>query len=220
MTGKIVRATVTAVVLLCASAWAQAGAAAATAAPTKIGIVDMQGAIVACNEGQRDFGALQKKFEPKRDEIKRLSDEVDGLQKQLDTQGDKLNEEARAKLVKEIADKKKNLQRVYEDATAEFQSQQGELANKIGSKMLEVLTKWGEANGYSVILDVSQQNSPVLWAPATTNITPQIVEQYNTVSGVPAQAPLAGGPKPGAAAPAKPGTAATPKPATPAPPKK
>ena len=210
MTGKIVCATITAVALLCSAAWAQAAGTATTAGPAKIGIINMQDAIVACNEGQRDFGALQKKFEPKRDDIKRLNDEVDGLQKQLDTQGDKLNDEARAKLVKEIADKKKSLQRVYEDATAEFQAQQGELANKIGSKMLEVLNKYGEANGYSVILDVSTQNSPVLWAPATTNITPQIVEQYNTISGVPAQAPPAGAAKPGASAGTKP---APPKPA-------
>ena len=209
MTGKFVRTTLTAVALLCTAAWAQAGAAA-----SKIGIVNMQEAIVACNEGQRDFGALQKKFEPKREEIKRLTDEMDGLQKQLETQNDKLNEETRAKLVKDIADKKKNLQRVYEDATAEFQQQQSELANKIGTKMLEVLNKYGEANGYSIILDASTQNSPVLWAPATTNISPQIVEQYNTVSGVPAQPTPTGAPKPAAVKPA------APKPATPTTPKK
>ena len=212
MTGKFLRITLAAMVLLSTAAWAQAAAATGS----KIGIVNMQEAILACNEGQRDFGALQKKFEPKRDEIKRLNDEVDGLQKQLDTQGDKLNDEARAKLVKDIADKKKSLQRVYEDATAEFQAQQGEVANKIGSKMLEVLNKYGEANGYAVILDVSTQNSPVLWAPATTNISPQIVEQYNTVSGVPAQ-PAPAGAKPGAAKPAapKPTTPAKPAPTTP-----
>ncbi len=211
MTGKIVRATITAVALLCSAAWAQAAGTATTAGSAKIGIINMQDAIIACNEGQRDFGALQKKFEPKKDEIKRLNDDVDGLQKQLDTQGDKLNDETRAKLVKEIADKKKSLQRVVEDASADYQSQQGELANKIGSKMLEVLNKWGETNGYSVILDVSTQNSPVLWAPATTNITPQIVEQYNTISGVPVQAAPVGAARPGAPAGTKP---PAPKPAT------
>ena len=214
MTGKLVRAAFTVVALLCSSAWAQAAGTTSTAGPAKIGIINMQDAIVACNEGQRDFGALQKKFEPKRDEIKRLNEEVDGLQKQLDTQGDKLNDEARAKLVKEVADKKKSLQRVYEDATAEFQQQQGDLANKIGGKMLEVINKWGDSNGYAVILDVSTQNSPILWAPATTNITPQIVEQYNTVSGVPVQAPPAGAAKPGASAGTKP---PAPKPLTPNP---
>ena len=171
MTGKFLRATLTAVALLCSSAWAQAAGAATTAGPAKIGIINMQDAIVACNEGQRDFGALQKKFDPKREEIKRGTDEIEGLQKQLDTQGDKLNDEARAKLVKEIADKKKSLQRTAEDASADYQQQQGELANKIGSKMLEVVNKYGESNGYSVVLDVSGQNSPVLWAPASTNIT-------------------------------------------------
>ena len=209
MTGKFLRMTLTAAALFCTSAWAQA----AGATPSKIGLINMQEAIVACNEGQRDFGALQKKFDPKREEIKRLTDEIDGLQKQLDAQGDKLNEEARAKLVREVADKKKILQRTVEDASADAQQQQGELMNKIGQKMLEVLTKYGEANGYSAILDVSTQNGPVLWAPASSNITPQIVEQYNTVSGVPAQAAPAGA-KPAVTKPT------APKPAPPAGPKK
>ena len=214
MTGKFLRITLTAAALLCTSAWGQA----AGATPSKIGLINMQEAIVACNEGQRDFGALQKKFDPKREEIKRLNDEVEGLQKQLDTQGDKLNDEARAKLVKEVADKKKTLQRTVEDASADAQQQQGELMNKIGGKMLEVLSKYGEANGYSAILDVSTQNGPVLWAPASSNITPQIVEQYNTVSGVPVQDAPAGA-KPAAPKPAVP-KPAVPKPAAPVVPKK
>ena len=46
--------------------FAQTGtAAAAPAGQTKVGIVNIQGAIVTTNEGQRDFQTLQKKFDPK-----------------------------------------------------------------------------------------------------------------------------------------------------------
>ena len=37
--------------------------------PSKVGIIDIQQAIVATNEGARDFEALAKKFEPKRTEL-------------------------------------------------------------------------------------------------------------------------------------------------------
>ncbi len=112
---------------------AQTGSTAHTAAPTpspaasatpiaagpggvKVGIIDIQQAIIGTNEGARDFEALQKKFEPRRTELANLNTEIENLKKQLNTQGDKMNEEAHASLVKTIESKQKSLQRSAEDA--------------------------------------------------------------------------------------------------------
>jgi len=177
----------------------------------KIGIINMQQAILASNEGQRDFQALSKKFEPKQAELKGMNDEVDNLKKQLNTQGDKLNDVARANLVRSIETKQKELQRNLEDAQTDFQGQQNDVLQRIGQKMMQVLDKYAKGNGYALVLDVSNQNSPVLWAGASTDLTKAIVEQYNTVSGVaaPTAAPTTGGlpsaPRPtGVKSPAKP----------------
>ena len=201
------------------------GGAAAAAAPApsagtlRIGIINMQQAILASNEGRRDFEALSKKFEPKQAELKSENDEVEGLKKQLNTQGDKLNDQTRSTLVKNIESKQKSLQRSLEDAQGDFQQQQNEILNRVGGKMLEVLDKYAKDNGYALILDVSNQNSPVLWAGASTDVTKAIVDQYNTVSGVPAPAGGAAA-RPAAARPSIP-RSTTPKPAaTPAPPPK
>ncbi len=93
---------------LAQTAPAAGSSAASTPAPSgastpggvKVGIIDIQQAIVGTNEGARDFEALQKKFEPKRNELTSLNGEIESLKKQLNTQGDKMNEEARASLVK------------------------------------------------------------------------------------------------------------------------
>src|ERR1700692_1669295 len=77
-------------------AFAQSAAAATPAAAPagfKVGIVNIQSAIVTSNEGQRDFEALQKKFDPKRQELEALNKEVDEVQKEFNTQADKLNDE-------------------------------------------------------------------------------------------------------------------------------
>jgi outer membrane protein len=162
-------------------------------APTKIGIINIELAIVGSNEGQRDFAALQKRFEPKQNELQTLGKEVDDLKKQLNTQGDKLNDDARANLVKNIELKQKNLQRSLEDAQNDFQNQQKELANQIGRKMLGVLDKYAKDRGFAVILDVSNPQSGVLWAGASTDVTKDIVDAYNAQSGVPPPpAPAAG----------------------------
>jgi outer membrane protein len=161
--------------------------------PTKLGIINIELAIVGSNEGQRDFAALQKRFEPKQNELQALGKEVDDLKKQLNTQGDKLNDDARAGLVKSIELKQKNLQRSLEDAQTDFQNQQKELANQIGRKMLGVLDKYAKDRGFAVILDVSNPQSGVLWAGASTDMTKDIVDAYNAQSGVPPPpAPAAG----------------------------
>jgi len=173
-------------------------AAAAVPASAKVGIVNIQAAIVGSNEGQRDFEELQKKFDPKRQELEGLNKEVDELQKKFNAQGDKLNDEARADLLKQIDSKKKQLQRNYEDANTDIQAQQNDIANRIGQKLVSVLDKYAKANGFTVVLDVSGQQSPVLWAASSVDITQSIVEAYNAESGVPAP------PKKAAAAEAKP----------------
>jgi outer membrane protein len=188
------------------AAFAQATTAAAASAvlpaPTKIGVIDIQTAILATNEGQRDFTALQTKFQPKKNELEAESNEINNLQKQLDTTSDKLNEEARNNLVKQIEAKKKTAQRAYEDANSDFDSQKNEILQRIGNKVYATLDKYAKENGYALIVDVSSQQSPVLWAAQATNITKPIVDAYNATSGVPA--PPKSAALPSAPAPARP----------------
>ena len=218
-----------AVLALSAVAAAQAGGAAPApstpaSVPVKVGIINIQAAIAFSNEGQRDFGALRKKFEPKQAEITALGKELEAMKNQLQTQSNVASEEARASLTLNIQQKQKVLQRTAEDAEGDFRAQQNEVAGKIGNKMLGVLDQYAKANGFAVVLNYDEQNpqNPVLWAGASVDITRPVLEAYNVVSGVPApppappQAPSAAKPGTGggaATAPARPaGTTPAPKP--------
>jgi len=191
---------------------AAAAAALPKATGTKVGTINIEQAIFSSNEGRRDFDQLAKKFEPKQTELKGLADEIDSLKKQLNAQQDKLNDESRDKLVKQIETKQKSFDRATQDAQEDFQGQQGEIGNKILTKMAPLIVKYAENNGYGMILDTSQQwpRGPVIWYGPAVDITQPIVETYNTQSGVPA--PPAGST---AQKPAKPATTpATKAPAT------
>ncbi|MFZ0797340.1 MAG: OmpH family outer membrane protein [Terriglobales bacterium] len=165
-----------------------AAAATAKATGTKVGTINIEQAIFASNEGRRDFEALSKKFEPKQNELKGLADEIDSLKKQLNAQQDKLNDESRDKLVKQIESKQKSFDRAQQDAQEDFQGQQGEIGNKILTKMAPLIVKYAGDNGYGMILDTSQQwpRGPVIWYGPAVDITQPIVEAYNVQSGVPA----------------------------------
>lgn len=182
------------------------------ATPTKIGVVNIQDAILATEEGKKDFDALQQKFSPKQAELKNLNDEIENLKKQYQAQADKLSDEEKNTRAKTIDSKQKSLQRTYEDAQAEFQQAEQDVINRIGGKMLNTLQKYAQTNGYSIVLDVSNpQTSPVLWATQGNVITKELVDAYN------AENPQAGGTKPAGPAPATRPAAPAARPATPAP---
>jgi len=166
------------------------GTAVAAGSTNKVGIINIQGAILASNEGRRDLETLDKKFDPKRTELQNLNKEIEDLKKQLSTQGDKMNEEARANLVRNLETKQKSMQRSSEDAQNEYQQQQSEIAQRILAKMGPVIEKFVKDNQYAVLMDVSQQwpqGQVLVWSPAV-DVTKQVVDLYNAQSGVPAPA--------------------------------
>lgn len=190
-----------------------AGPAVTNPGGTKIGTINLEQAIFATNEGQRDFEALSKKLEPKQTELKGINDEVDGLRKQLNTQGDKMNDQARATLVKQIETKQKSLDRQVQDAREDAQGQQNEIAQRILQKLAPQLMAYAQENGFGLIIDTSNPwpNGPVVWAGPAVDVTRAIVDGYNTKSGIPA--PVRPAAAPGAAG-TKPATTPATKPAT------
>lgn len=170
------------------SAPAATAVTAAPAGPAKIAIIAFQPAVAQTNEGQRAFSDLQKKYQPKQTQLKSLSDEIDKLTKDLQAQGDKLSDTERAARAKTIDDKKKQLERSAEDAQNDFQNEMNELYGSLAQKVYDVLNDYSKQHGYTLVLDIAQQQSPVLFANDSTNITKQVIDAYNTKSGVPAPA--------------------------------
>src|SRR6476659_267155 len=179
-----------------------AGPAATGTGGTRIGTINLEQAIFATNEGQRDFEALTKKLEPKQTELKNQNDEVESLKKQLNDKGSALNDESRGTLVKQIEQKQKSLERSVQDAREDAQNQQNEIAQRILQKMGPMLVKYAADNGFGVIIDTSNPwpNGPVLWAGPAVDITKSVVDLYNAQSGVPAPARPVAAPKPSGAA--------------------
>jgi len=177
-----------------------------------VGAINIEGAIFGCNEGQRDVAVLQKKFEPKQNELKGQNDELEALKKQLNDQGPKLNEDALATLKKQIESKQKVFDRAVQDAQEEFGTQQQEIGSRILNKIAPLIVSYARNNGFGMIIDTSKPwpQGPVLLAGESMDITKAIVDAYNAQSGVAAPAAASGAAKP--AAP-KSGAATTPKPA-------
>jgi len=191
-----------------------------------IAAINVEQAIFASNEGQRDMDALSKKFEPKSNELKAQNDEIDALKKKLGTAA----EDAKPELQRQIEAKQKSLDRAAQDAREDFQTQQNEIGQRILQKMAPIIMSYANENSLGMILDTSQPwpTGFVLMAGPGVDITKAIVDAYNAKSGIAPPAPRSGSStKPGIGGTSKPaGTSSKPaapsatKPATTTPPAK
>ena len=99
--------------------------------------------------------------------------------------------ELKAAKARVIEDKKKQAQRLSEDSQTEYQQQVQEVFNSVASKVGEVLVTYVQSQGYTVVLDATQQQQQapvVLYAAPSSDITRAVIEAYNVKSGVPAPA--------------------------------
>ncbi|MDP8981468.1 MAG: OmpH family outer membrane protein [Acidobacteriota bacterium] len=184
--------------------------AQAQGAPSKVGVINIQGAIVTTKDGQKAASELETKSAPKRKELETKQNEITQLKDQLQKGQNTLSEATKAELYKNIDAKTKILNRDVEDAQAEFDQDQQKILQQLGQKMMAVIDKYAKDNGYTLILDVSSPQTPVLYASNTIDVTKDIIDLYDKNS-TPAS--------PSAPAAARPATPAAPRPAATPPPK-
>ncbi|MGB2591069.1 MAG: OmpH family outer membrane protein [Candidatus Acidiferrum sp.] len=187
-----------------AAGWAQDTPAAGAASGSKaVGIINLRGAIGNTAEGKQASAELQSQFAPRSAEIDNLTKQINDLQQKLQAGQGKLSQDEEARLTAEGQRLTQRLDRRRSDFQEDASAAQQEVLERIGRKMVDVLDRYARENGYSVILDTSGQNSPILYAADQVNVTQEIIRLYDQAYPV----------KTGAA-PATPKPAATKPPAT------
>ena len=63
-----------------------------------------------------------------------------------------------------------------QDAEEELQGEQNKIVQELMAKMQPIIDKYALDNGYSLIVDVSNPNSGVLWVATGIDITTAVVE--------------------------------------------
>jgi len=156
-----------------------AAVAHAQTAPSKVAIIHIQNAILATKDGQKAQADLTTKFSPRKEQIQKLQTDVNQWQDQLSKGSATMSEDAKNKLMKQIDDTKKRGQRDAEDFDADVQQEEGKIMNEIGSRIMDVIIKYCTSHGYSMVVDVSNPQTPVLWADPSVDITNDIVKLYD-----------------------------------------
>ena len=178
-----------------------AAAVAPAQTPTKVAIINLQNAILSTKDGQKASAEMAAKFNPKKSELDKRQAEVQGLQDQLRKGQATMSEDAKQKLMRDIDSNSTRLKRDTEDAQAELDEETGKVYQELGNKMTDVVIKYATQNGYAMVVDVSNQQSPVFWAAPEIDITNEIVKLYDQAHPATATTPAAAAPKPAAPKP-------------------
>jgi outer membrane protein len=191
-----------AALLMLPAAWAQSNAAV----PAKVGVISVSAAIQSTAEGKQAAAELQSQFAPRQTELDNLRKQIEDLQTRLRTTSNTLSDEEKARLSREGDQYTRTYQRKQQESQDDYTEAEREIVDRIGRKMIDVLDKYSKDNGYSLILDNSAQNTPVIYAANTIDVTQDIIKLYDQSYPVKNAAAT----RPPAARPTTPKPAATP----------
>ena len=184
-----------------------AGAAAAPtpgAAPTRIAIIQLQKAIVTTQDGQKASADMNTRFGARRSALEKRDSDLKGMQDQLNKGGATMTDAARQKLTADLTAGQKSLQRDGEDFDSEVSAYENKIMQDLATKMVDVIAKYATQNGYAMVVDVSNQQSPLIWADQANVITDAIIKLYDQAHPGSAAAPAAAAPAPPVKPPATP----------------
>jgi outer membrane protein len=168
------------------------------AAQTKVGVVNMQGAVLETEEIRKASADLEAKYKPQQTEMERLRKELEGIQQKLQAGQGKLAPQAENDLRAEGQRKQRELQRLTQDVQEEVDFERNEILTRASRRMALVVQKLAEAKGLDVVIDVSS----TIYVKPALDLTKEAIADYNKAH--PAGAAGAPAPAPEAAKPAAP----------------
>ena len=168
--------------------------------PTKVAVINVQTAILSTKDGQKAAADLQTQFNPRQQDLEKKQTDLNALQDQLRKGSATMSEDAKTKLMRDIDATTTRVNRDRQDAQSDLEEAQGKLMQELGGKMMAVMEKYAMQNGFAVVLDVSNPQTPVLWAASAVDITNDIVKLYDQAYPGVAGAPAVPAAKPPAAA--------------------
>jgi len=178
---------------------AQAAAAGAAPAAAKVGVLNVQAAIASTAEGKQSSAELQSQFAARQTELETLNKQINDLRQRLQAGQNTLSQEEQARLTRQGESLAKQAQRKQDEYNEDVQAALGDVRERIGRKMLDVLDRYARENGYSAIFDTSSQAQVIIYASNQADVTQDIIRLFDQAYPVKAGATPA---KPAAAKPA------------------
>ena len=144
-------------------------------AQIKVGVIDLQRAILGTAEIKKAQADLEAKYKPRQEAMAKVDKELQQIQGQLQTMAGKLTPQAESDLQSQGTRKQRDLKRMNEDLQADVDRERNEILQKAGRHMTEIIKKLAEEKGLDVILD----RNNMLFAKETFDVTNDAIAAYD-----------------------------------------
>lgn len=144
-------------------------------AQTKVGIINLQQAVLKSAEIQKASADMQAKYKPRTDKIDQLQKDLANISQQLQNPNSKLSPAAESDLNAEAQRKQRDLQRDQEDLQADVDRERNDILAKSSQKMAEVVKKIAEEKGLDLVVDTSN----IVYFKPALDITADAVAAYD-----------------------------------------
>jgi outer membrane protein len=141
--------------------------------PAKVAIINAQKAVADTAEIKKAQAALEAKYRPRQQAIENLQNDLQNIQKQLNTPN--LDPTREAQLRADGGQKQKELQRLGEDLQADVNAERQDILGRSGRQMTEVVKKLAEQRGIDVVIDIS---NTIYFKPAL-DVTAEATAAYD-----------------------------------------
>ena len=158
---------------LVALAAALLAAASVGSAQTKVGIINLQRAVLESAEIKKASAEMENKYKPRQAEIEELQKEIAGIQQSL--QSGKLNALGEQDANAQGQRKQRELTRITEDLQADVDRERNEILGKSSQRMQDVVKKLATEKGLDIVIDISN----AVYFKDSLEITTEAITAYD-----------------------------------------
>jgi outer membrane protein len=163
-----------------------AAVVAAVAAPAKaqeppklaVAVIDVNLLVQDSAAGKEAMVRLKKAQDEKVAERKKLTDEINGLQKQLESQRSTLTDSKIADLQKQIEDKSIALKRFDDDAQQQLEDAKRKELDGLEKQIMPIIQELGKER--KLLLVFNKFQSGLVYADDSVDLTDEVLKRFNT----------------------------------------
>jgi outer membrane protein len=160
----------------------------------KIAVVDFERAIIESAEGKESSAKFNVKLQEKQKEAENRQKALEAIQTRLQTQDKVLSDAVKAGLQRDLQRGQTDLTRLNEDAQKELETMRNELLQPIAQRASALLQAFAAEQSYTVVIDVSNPETNVVWHNPRNDITAELVRRIDASAPKPAAKPEAAKP--------------------------
>jgi outer membrane protein len=144
-------------------------------AQLKVGVVNLQKAILDTAEIKKASVDLQAKYKPRQDALDKVQRELADIQTQLQASEGKLSAAGEADLQARGERKQREAQRLQQDLQDDVNNERNQILQRTGQRMADVIKKLAEEKGLDLVVEA--QNT--YFVKPTLDLTADVTAAYD-----------------------------------------